>query len=358
MKRYILLFLATTILFSCVKEDFFGLSSYGNIKSILVSNQASNAVINNSDFSVEVEIPGGIDLSSITIQTLTLSSFATSDKQVGDILDLNDPKQINVTAEDGSISTWTIEAFVASATPQLSNGDLNLWYKTASDYYEPGENASNTIWGTGNQGTQILNKLATIPEDFGGGNLAAKMITLDNGKLAGTFGAPIAAGSIFTGVFNPDKINPADPEAAIEFGTPFPGRPAKLRFKYQYEPGEQNKDKSGNVLDYPDMLDIYALLEVRLGTKTERLGTAWFRSSDVVAALTEKEVTFAYGELDSTFPDYMKPKDHGYVSADSATFVLPTHITFVASSSFDGANFAGAIGSTLIVDDVEMVYEE
>jgi hypothetical protein len=54
----------------------------------------------------------------------------------------------------------------------------------------------------------------------------------------------------------------------------------------------------------------------------------------------------------------MKPVDHGYVSADSATFVLPTHITFVASSSFDGANFAGAIGSTLIIDDVEMVYEE
>ena len=36
----------------------------------------------------------------------------------------------------------------------------------------------------------------------------------------------------------------------------------------------------------------------------------------------------------------MKPIDHGFVSADSASFVLPTHITFVASSSFDGANFA------------------
>ena len=54
----------------------------------------------------------------------------------------------------------------------------------------------------------------------------------------------------------------------------------------------------------------------------------------------------------------MKPIDHGFVSADSASFVLPTHITFVASSSFDGANFAGAIGSVLIIDDVEMVYKE
>jgi len=358
MKRYIPIFLLTIVLFSCVKEDFFGLSGFGNIKSILVSNQASNAVINTSELGVEIEIPAGVDLSSISIQKLELSSFATADKAVGDVLDLNSPQTIVVTAEDGSTYTWTIEAFVASATPQLSNGDFNLWYKTSSDYYEPGESASNTIWGTGNQGTQILNKLATIPEDLGGGNLAAKMITLDNGKLAGTFGAPIAAGSIFTGVFNPDKIDPSNPEAAIEFGTPFPGRPEKLRFKYQYQPGEQNKDKGGNVLDYSDMLDIYALLEVRLGGKTERLGTAWFRSSDVVGEITEKEITFTYGELDSSFPDYMKPSDHGYVSADSASFILPTHITFVASSSFDGANFAGAIGSTLIVDDVEMVYED
>jgi hypothetical protein len=54
----------------------------------------------------------------------------------------------------------------------------------------------------------------------------------------------------------------------------------------------------------------------------------------------------------------MKPPDNTYVSADSAAFALPTHITFVASSSFGGADFAGAVGSTLIVDDIEMVYEE
>lgn len=292
------------------------------------------------------------------IQTLTLSSFATADKHVGDVFDLNEPQAINVTAEDGSISTWTITSFVASATPQLDNGNLNLWYKTGSEYYEPGESASNTIWGTGNPGTQILNKLATIPEDLGSGNLAAKMITLDNGKLAGTFGAPIAAGSLFTGVFNSDKLDPSDPEAAIEFGTPFSGRPISLRFKYQFQNGEVNKDKSRNELTYPDALDIYALLEVRFGGNTERLATAWFRSSDDQLELITMEVPFAYGELDGSFPEYMKPTDHGYVSADSATFVLPTHITFVASSSFDGANFAGAIGSTLIVDDVEMVYEE
>jgi hypothetical protein len=358
MKKIILILFISFFTFSCIKEDFFGFSNFGNIKSILVSNQASNANINPSELTVEVEIPAGVDLSSISIETLTLSSFATSNKQVGDMLDLSEPREILVTAEDGTIYSWTIIPIVASDAPQLDNGDFNLWYKTASDYFEPGKDASSTIWGTGNPGTQILNKLATIPFDLGMQNLAAKMITLDNGFLAGTFGAPISAGSVYTGVFNSDNLDPSNPQAAIDFGVPFSGRPEKLRLKYQYKPGEVNKDKKGKVLEYPDMLDIYALLEIRIGGKTERLATAWFRSSENQPEFITLEIPFTYGKLDASFPDFMNPTDHGFVSADSATFVLPTHITFVGSSSFDGANFAGAIGSTLIIDDIEMVYKE
>lgn len=356
-KIYIILFVSILIT-SCVSEDYYGRSPYGNIKQIVVSNQASNALIDTDSLLVTVEIPGGVDLTTISIQTLEVSSFAEADKEVGDILDLNEDATINIQAEDGTIITWVVQAFVASATPQLDNSDLNLWYQTSTEYYEPGASASNTIWGTGNPGTQILNKLATIPEDFGNDNLGAKMITLDNGLLGSTFGAPIAAGSIFTGVFNSDNIDPSNPEAAIEFGTPFSGRPAKLSFKYSYVPGDENKDKKGNVLDYPDACDIYAILEVRLSGKTERLATAWFRSENLQEEFISKEIDFTYGELDSSYPDYMKPEDGSYVDAEELDFILPTHITFVASSSYDGANFAGAIGSTLIIDDVEMVYEE
>ena len=359
MKRQLnLILILTIILTSCVKEDYFGLSDYGNIKSFLVSNQAGNAIISNDSMTVVVEIPGGIDLSTITIQTLEVSSFAIADKAAGDQLDLNEPAFITVTAEDGSSHVWTVSSFIATANPQLDNWHLDDWYQTASDYYEPGSSAESTIWGTGNPGTQILNKLATTPFDLGGSNKAAKLETLYNGLLPASLGMPISAGSLFTGYFNPDNLDPTDPQAAIEFGTPFTGRPVKMRFKYQFEAGEVNKDRDGNELNYSDMLDIYAFLEIRLNGVTERLATAWFRSSDAVEDLTSIEIPFTYGELDNTFPEYMKPPDNAYVSTDSAAFALPTHITFVASSSYDGANFAGAVGSVLIVDDVEMVYDE
>jgi hypothetical protein len=358
MKKIILyLFGVCSLVTSCIGEEYFGQSSFGNIKAITVSNQASNAQILNDSIKVLVEIPAGVDLSTIRLENLEVSSFATADKNTGDLLDLNTPQIINITAEDGTTYPWTIESFVAAENPQLDNFDLNLWYKTSTDYFEPGADAASTIWGTGNPGTQILNKLATTPFDLGIDNLAAKMETLDNGPIAGAFGTPISAGSLFTGVFNSDNIDPSDPEAAIEFGTPFSGRPEKIRFKFSYVPGPENKDKDGNVLDFDDACDIYALLEVRAGGKTERLATAWFRSDVTAAELSEKEIPFTYGEPDSSFPDYTRPANEAYVSRDSANFVLPTHIIFVASSSFDGANFAGAIGSVLIVDDVEMVYE-
>ncbi|MCF1191330.1 PCMD domain-containing protein [Mangrovimonas sp. AS39] len=353
----LLLVFGITLITSCVEEDYFGASSSGNIKEILVSNQAGNAVILTDSLLVKVEIPGGVDLTQITLETLEISSFAYANKSVGDVLNLQDNQMIMVTAEDGSVHPWTIEAIVASETPQLSNGDLNQWYLTSSNYYEPGSDANTTIWGTGNQGTQILGDLATFPEDLGSGNLAAKLITLDLGPLAGTFGTPIAAGSLFTGYFNPDNIEISDPEAAIEFGTPFAARPTKLRFKYQYTPGPENEDQDGNPLNYGDACDIYALLEIRQSGNIQRLATAWFRSDAEQGSLTTQEVDFIYGELDASYPAYMFPENGIFVSDDLAQFGLSTHITFVASSSFDGAHFAGAVDSELIIDDIELVYE-
>ncbi len=358
MNRILYILILILLFGSCVKEDYFGYSESGNIKSVTISNQASNAVINEDSLTVVIEIPGGVDLTSLVFQELTLSSFAKADREVGDTIDLSDAQNIIVIAENGTEYVWTITAYVASETPQLDNADFNEWYKTSSGYYEPGADAASTIWGTGNPGTQLLGTLATVPEDLGDGNMAVHMETLDNGKLAATFGAPIAAGSIFTGFFNADNIDVSDPEAAIDFGTPFVGRPSKMRFKYSYVPGEENTDKKGNVLTYSDACDIYAYLEIRIGGEIQRLATAWFRSDVEQDSFKEQEVVFYYGALADSLPEYMFPENDEFVGADSVSIMLPTHITFVATSSFDGVNFAGAVGSVLLLDDLEMVYDE
>lgn len=358
MKRIILFFIPIIAVAACIEEDFFGYSSFGEIKSIEVSNQASQAVIDPSTKNVSIEIPGGVDLSNINIQKLTLSSFASSDVSIGDFINLTDSAIMMVTAEDRvSITRWTIKAVVASNTPQIANSDFNTWYQASEGYYEPGESAETTVWGTGNPGTKILGLYATTPLEIMDGNLAAKMETLYNGNLAAGFGTPISAATIYAGKFDPDKISITDPQAAIDFGTPFAGRPTSFKLDYLFAPGSENKDKQGNPLSYSDACDIYVLLEVRNNSSSRRLATAWFRSDEKVESLTQLIVSLTYGELPADAPDYAKPPDGKYVRADSAEFVLPTHLTFVATSSFDGANFAGAVGSTLIIDDLELKYE-
>lgn len=344
-------------MFGCLDEDHFGLNEYGRIKSFLVSNQAGVAKINNDSLTITVEIPSGVDLSSLRIEELELSSFATSDKIVGDLVDLNDEQKIIVTSESGIAYEWNVISYVASAEPQLDNADLNLWYKTSGNYYEPGADAASTIWATGNQGTYLMGKLATVPFDRGDDNLAAQMITLDTGVLGSIAGAPLAAGSLYTGVFNIDKLDPSDPMAAIEFGTPFTGRPTSMRFSYSYVPGATNKDKDGNTLDYGDACELYAFLEVRSEGQVQRLATAWFKSDELTEEWTEGVIEFIYGTLDSSYPSYLMPDGNNFVDEATIDYALPTHITIVASSSFDGVNFTGAVDSEFILDDLVMVYE-
>lgn len=350
--------LAVFIFFtSCIKDDYFGYSNYGEIKTIEVSNQASQAIIDSKTKNVSIEIPSGIDLSNIVIQSLTLSSFAVADKNVGDVLNLNDSALIYVVAEDGSETRWTIKAAVATENPQLTNSDFENWYQTNAGYYEPGESASTTIWGTGNQGTSLLGIYATIPLEYTAGNIVAKLETYYNGDLAAGFGTPISGGSIYTGVFNSDNLDLNNPQAAIDFGTPFSARPLAFKIKYQFNAGEENKDKEGNILPYGDGCDIYVLLEFRTGSSVKRLATAWYRNDIDNSDLEEVEIPFIYGELPADAPEYSKPENGEYVAQDSSSFINPTHITFVASSSFDANIFSGAVGSTLIVDDLELIYD-
>ena len=61
---------------ACVDEDFFGLSSFGRIKGIEVSNQASAAVISDDSYTVRIAFPEGVDITEVSVRSLTLSSFA------------------------------------------------------------------------------------------------------------------------------------------------------------------------------------------------------------------------------------------------------------------------------------------
>ena len=88
------------------------------------------------------------------------------------------------------------------------------------------------------------------------------------------------------------------------------------------------------LLDGTDEFSFWADLEVRNGDNVRNIGRAELKSSETVEDLTEISIPFVYTSEEK-----------------------PTHISVVFASSTAGGDFKGAVGSTLIVDDLELIYE-
>ena len=356
MKKGLSILVVVFLLFSCAGEEYFGYSSAGNILQIELKGQSGSSMIFQENDSIYIEVSNGLNLANVELSTIELSSFSKSNVVMGDSIDFTaGHSTIEVTSEDGTVTIWKIDIYEAGTEPQLQNSNFDVWYKSSAGYMEIGESATNTIWGSSNPGVEFGGMDANvIREAIDGDNSAIKMITRYS-SLAAIVKKPIAAGSAFTGVFNVDDIDINDPEAAIDFGTPFTAMPTSFSLTYNYTPGERNIDKDSKPLAYSDSCDIYTILERRDGDSVSRVATAWFRTNSSSGMNKEITLEFLYGELPAGTPAYMLPKNgQGY----STVGTKPTHINVVFASSAHGNNFQGAENSALIVDDYVLNYNE
>jgi len=246
-----------------------------------------------------------------------------------------------VIAEDGTTKSWSV--FLVHK--QLQNSGFENWFENmgmnGKSYKESGNSAITSVWATANMGTSSYSVYGSKPISDGE-NTLVEIKTQEAGNL------PITAGTIFTGIFSlADAIaNPTDPEKATLFGTPFIFRPSGFKFKFKYQAGEDYiqatlinptnifggftiEDISGE-----DECTIYAFLEVRDGDQITEIARTKMESGTTEDNMTETMLTFDY-----------------------TSNVNPTHITIVFSSSTGGALWRGAVGSTLVVDDLELIYE-
>jgi hypothetical protein len=362
MKKYIISItgLLMVMIFSgCLKEDYFGISSNALVTKFEVLSQIGDTQIDTSSRTIIVEMAGPVLISHAVVKKIEFSSFASSDIDRGTVLDLSKSTHINVVAEDGTEVRWKIEAITGSGSPQIRNSHFNQWFQTSSGYFEPAISSEVfllfPVWSTNNAASSKIGVIPVIPFEIQNNNLAGRIETMDNGNSSGVYGR-ISPGKIFTGKFNKLTHKKAEPGSGLDKGIEFNGRPSSFEIKYQYQPGPANQDRNGTALGLPDAAEIYVFLEVRDSSQVLRLATAWFRSQTPVQTLTELDVDFKYGRLNNSFPDYLKPENDAYVSADSVDFVLPTHLTFMATSSFMGDSLAGAVGSVLMIDDLKLQY--
>lgn len=231
-------------------------------------------------------------------------------------------------------------------------GRYNIWYEEEND-------TKLYWWASGNAGIAFINPKVypTSVEENGYVGKCVKLETCKTNRVAQLAGMPIAAGNIFLGEFNSANAMKA-PLQATRFGLQIvPDKPLSLHGYYKYTAGEEFTNVKLEVIpDRNDGCAIYSVLYEVDPENVETLDGANILSSDRIVMVAELENP---GEPDE-WTEFKIP----YKTKNGKVFDIEKMqrgeyaITVVASSSKDGALFEGAVGSTLYVDEIEIIWED
>ena len=297
------------------------------------------------------------------VPTITTSAGATLNPAGGEATDFTKKQTYTVLSEDGTTtSVYTVNV--------PSQGSLTLKYsfeewetsgtgKAENDYLLPKE-----LWGSSASGGSLLAlcqldaHLQRKTEDKVAGTYAAQLTTIDASSVANTLVPGITSGSLFTGVF---KLNIKDRLSSTLFGLSrnevgMVGKPKTFKGYYKYQAGEKYLDATDyqNIVEV-DMEDECSITAVLYEAKDEEGNDVTLTGHDIntsdyrVAYVTITSGTTAQDSFTEFEEEFTYLKD--YDPAKEYKFAI------VCSSSKDGDKFKGAGGSTLIVDEFEVICE-
>lgn len=247
--------------------------------------------------------------------------------------------RVSVDGVAGAEKTFTTVA----ATP-LENGGFEDWHQDDGQW-NPWASGGQSFWGTGNRGSMIASQNITTSTSESVSGLAAKLETK-------YILVKLAAGNIFTGDFDLDGMN-----GLLHFGRSFNSFPSALRFYYKYTSATINKISS-DAPSYmeafrgkPDTCQIYIALsdksepyEIRNNPNNRHL----FNKNDAnIIAYGE----YQSGETTNSYQQITIPLEY------RATNRTPRYIIIVCAASKYGDYYVGGEGSTLFIDEMELVYE-
>ncbi len=236
----------------------------------------------------------------------------------------------------GAESTFTTVGAVA-----LENGSFENWYQDDKVYYP---NASgSSFWGTGNPGAASFVGNLTTPTTDAVSGYAARLESKDALIKLG-------AGNIFTGDFTLDGTH-----GLLTFGRSFSSFPTALRLYYKYTSETINRigdDSLESLRGQADTCHIY----IALSDKSEPYTISTRPSTRQLFDKNDANI-IAYGEFltgnsTSSYQQITIPLEY------NATNRTPNYIIIVCAASKYGDYYTGGEGSTLYLDEMELVYEE
>ncbi len=233
--------------------------------------------------------------------------------------------------------------FTTGTDPQLPNSNFDQWWLNKRVWCPWAEDGT-PYWGTGNQGAATIGQSNTVPtEDTpSGSGWAAKLETK-------WVVVKLAAGNIFTGSY----VRTDGTDGVLSFGRPYTERPTGMRGQFKYT--AKNIDKANSelksLIGQPDTAIVWMALidsaepfEIRTKPSNRQL---FDENGDYVVA---------YGKMQcaETVADYVP---FTFNLEYRSTSRVPKYIIICASASKYGDYYTGGVGSTLYLDDFELLYD-
>ncbi|WP_370862420.1 PCMD domain-containing protein [Parabacteroides faecis] len=240
--------------------------------------------------------------------------------------------------------------FTTASAEMITNGSFDEWSQDAAKpkLWYPWADGGTSFWDTGNKGATLVggdsNSMPT-EETCNGKGRAAK---LESKYVLVKF----AAGNIFSGSYLRTDVT----DGVLSFGRPFSSFPTKLKIHYKYNPKPIDKTSASygdyaHLLGRPDSCFIYLALtdwDAPLEIRTRPANRQLFDKNDKnVIAYTE----LISGTESSSYQEVELPITYRYTNR------TPKYMVLVATSSKYGDYFTGGEGSTLWIDDFELIYE-
>lgn len=273
-------------------------------------------------------------------------------------------RQFTVTAEDAShkatfevrlrLSGTTVELF---SFEQVETHTTSAGEQTYHTFTEPG----GMRWASGNPGfalTGMGSAAETYPTyqitDGYAGN-CVRMVTRSTGDFGAAVKMYMASGNLFMGTFSTLSAL-TSPLKATKFGTVFYRKPLRLKGHYRYRAGEVFVEQNVVNASKRDVFDIYAIFYEATQSNFTLTGENAFTDPTLVRLAridapqqTETDEWQSFDIEFNTIND--KTIDEQKLAAGQYKLAV------VFASSKEGDRFNGAVGSTLDVDEVELVCE-
>ena len=252
---------------------------------------------------------------------------------------------------------------VETRTEQTMLGGINEIHV----FYELTSNEPDFCWATGNSGS-ALTKNGSKPEEFpaystpeGKVGRGVCLNTQSAGPLGEFMKKPIAAGSLFLGKFVVEHVL-SDALKATQFGMPNSKEPVRITGWYKYKPGEKFTDM--DMKEYPDRTDeasIYAVFYRNTDNEGNGFVLDGHDVEDLDKMLDNPQVYKVARVASLPATDTWTQWEMFFEGKDAPDDIVKgqgCNLALVFSSSKRGAQFEGAVGSTLYIDEVEVSYEK